>query len=106
MLAMLKNSKDAKKEEKIANYEEKKVQELNEAQEELREKKERDIGELKKGYNERCTEIKIDIKAVRDILRQKIINDGIQSKVKEIQEKIKKMKDKDREEEKDEENKG
>lgn len=51
MLNMLKNSKDPKKDEKIASYEEKKTQELNEMTEELNEKKAVSLKEIKDKYN-------------------------------------------------------
>lgn len=51
MMNMLKNSKDPKKEDKIANYEEKRNSEIEELQKELTDKKMQGLKEIKDKYN-------------------------------------------------------
>lgn len=55
MMNMLKNSKDPKKDDKIANYEEKKKAEIEEMQKELTDKKMQGLKEIKDKYNELCS---------------------------------------------------
>jgi hypothetical protein len=78
MLNMLKNSKDASKDQKMATYEEKKTVELNEMAEELNEKKATGLKEIKDKYNELCAKVKIDAlqfteKLKRNILKVRLI---------------------------------
>lgn len=51
MINMLKNSKDPKKDEKIANYEEKKKQEIEQMQEDFKNKKAEGLKLIKDEFN-------------------------------------------------------
>ena len=73
MLNMLKNSKDPNKDQKMANYEEKKTQELNELAEELNEVKNTKLKEIKDQYNDLCAKVKIDALQFADKLKKNIM---------------------------------
>jgi selenocysteine-specific translation elongation factor len=57
MINMLKNSKDASKEDKISNYENKKLEELETYHREFNDKKNSGTKEIKERYNLKCLDI-------------------------------------------------
>ena len=69
MINMLKNSKDIKKDEKIQNYEEKKIVEIEELKKEFEDKKRIGVLEIKDKFNVESSQIRIDTNALKESLK-------------------------------------
>ena len=69
---MLKNSKDPTKDQKIATYEEKKKQELDELLTEYNNKKKIGLTEIKDKFNQLSKQVRIDAKAVSEALKRSV----------------------------------
>ena len=73
LLALLKNSKDPKKEEKIEQYEAKKQQELAELQQVLTTKKAAALQDIKDLYRDKCRLVSLDTQAFIAAIRENVL---------------------------------